>query len=181
MDDIPNEYDVFNLTQLTTDNATLNGTASAQEQSDFVEAVRSIGVTALIVISVACVMALSGGCYCAVQRTKRKASKVVSIRSIDEGLLTPAYGSDEFGLFTRQHSWASNGSANSAWSPRTHVHFDDRTDLRVKTHASRGTSRGTSRASSKGNSGASTPRSSRDGGSRRGALAHARSCGELPL
>ena len=61
MDDIPNEYDVFNLTQLTTDNATLNGTASAQEQSDFVEAVRSIGVTALIVISVACVMALSGG------------------------------------------------------------------------------------------------------------------------
>merc|ERR1711981_491816 len=64
-------------------NAPLNETLlEAEKHQNFGASVESLGLTSIIVISVACVLAFAGGLYCALKRTKRKATKIVSIRSI---------------------------------------------------------------------------------------------------
>ena len=61
-------------------NGTLNATQEADlvdsEVQDFSSSLKSLGLTSIIVISLACVLAFAGGCYCALKRTKRKATKV---------------------------------------------------------------------------------------------------------
>ena len=72
------DYIELNITDLNgTDynNTGANGTASIHLES-FGETVGSLGLTSIIVISAACVLAFVAGCYCALKRTKRKASKV---------------------------------------------------------------------------------------------------------
>ena len=74
-DEIPAEYqEVLNATL----NSTGHNLTEAAEYTikNFGSTVGSLGLTSIIVISVACVLAFVAGCYCALKRTKRKASKV---------------------------------------------------------------------------------------------------------
>ena len=70
-------------------NGTLNATQEADlvdsEVQDFSSSLKSLGLTSIIVISLACVLAFAGGCYCALKRTKRKATKVRRLESVGEG------------------------------------------------------------------------------------------------
>ena len=86
MDEIDNDFVEYfmnatdHLSILLKDLRTHNG-SEEQELVDslvknFGDTVGSLGLTSIIVISVACVLAFAGGCYCALKRTKRKASKV---------------------------------------------------------------------------------------------------------
>ncbi|QDZ18003.1 hypothetical protein HOP50_01g05090 [Chloropicon primus] len=116
-------------------NATLNETIRngtylrEPEVQNFGASVQSLGLTSIIVISVACVLAFAAGCYCALKRTKRKATKIVSIRSIGNigsqaslvqnksEVLAPVPSSSG----TQYHTPKPPDSRPKAWTPHTHT------------------------------------------------------------
>jgi hypothetical protein len=123
------DYIELNITDATVNatdynNTDANGTASIHLES-FGETVGSLGLTSIIVISAACVLAFAAGCYCALKRTKRKASKIVSIRSIASNssqaslMSNPSKplhygGSPAGGRYTMLHSSSNHHTTNPA-------------------------------------------------------------------